>query len=80
MGYRRDWDITAITHGIWMMRAEMNSPRNDGFTTWPIKQELYKLKWLVEESLASGSTYAGEKEWLEEQEREKIMRILKDEI
>ena len=79
MGFRKDWDINAITHGIWMMRGQMNSPYNDGFVTWPIKQDLYKLKWLVDATLAEASTYAGEEKWLEEQEREKIMRILKDE-
>ena len=79
MGHRRDWDLNAIRHGIWMMRVEMNDPRNDGFTTWPIKQDLYRLKWLIDESLSQASGYAGEEEWLEEQEREKIMRILKDE-
>jgi hypothetical protein len=62
------------------MRAELNNPYNDGFSTWPIKQDLYQLKWLIDESLAQASRYAGEEEWLKEQEREKIMRILKDEV
>jgi hypothetical protein len=61
------------------MRAEMNSPYNDGFATWPIKQDLYRLKWLIDESLEQASGYAGETEWLKEQEGEKIMRILKNE-
>ena len=79
MGHRRDWDLNSIQHGIWSMRAEMNSAYNDGFTTWPIKQDLYRLKWLIDESLEQASTYAGETEWLKEQEGEKIMRILKNE-
>jgi len=62
------------------MRSEMNNPYNDGFTTWPIKQDLYRLKWIIDESLANASSYAGEEEWLKEQEREKIMRILKNEV
>lgn len=80
MGYRRDWDLNSIQHGIWSMRAEMNSPYNDGFTTWPIKQELYRLKWLIDESLAKASTYAGEDEWLNEEEQKKIWSILKNEV
>ena len=79
MGHRRDWDLNSIQHGIWSMRAEMNSHYNDGFTTWPIKQDLYRLKWLIDESLEQASTYVGETEWLKEQEGEKIMRILKNE-
>ena len=77
MGYRRDWDANAIRHGIWSMRAECVDSRNDGFVTWNTKQELYKLKWLIDESLDACSTYAGEQEWLKEQEQERIMRILK---
>lgn len=79
MGHRRDWDLNSIQHGIWSMRAEMNSAYNDGFVTWPIKQDLYRLKWLIDESLEQASTYVGETEWLKEQEGEKIMRILKNE-
>jgi len=79
VGHRRDWDLNSIQHGIWSMRAEMTSPYNDGFVTWPIKQDLYRLKWLIDESLERASTYSGETEWLKEQEREKIMRILKNE-
>jgi len=77
MGHKRDWDANAIRHGIWSMRAECLSPYNDGFVTWGTKQELYKLKWLIDESLEACSEYAGEKEWLRDQEQERIMRILK---
>jgi hypothetical protein len=77
MGYIRDWDMNAIRHGIWMMRDEMNNPRNDGFVTWGVKQELYQLKWLVDQTLDEASTYAGETEWLREQEQQRILDILK---
>ena len=59
------------------MRAECVDSRNDGFVTWNTKQELYKLNWLIDESLDACSTYAGEQVWLKEQEQERIMRILK---
>jgi hypothetical protein len=77
MGFQKDWDLNAMRHQIWMMRAEMNSGYNDGFTTWAIKQDLYRLKWLVDETLAQASTYAGEDEWLKEQEQEKIIKVLR---
>jgi len=80
MGHRRDWDMNAIRHGIWAMRAEMNSAYNDGFVTWGVKQELYRLKWLVDASLASASRYAGEEEWLNEEEQKKVWSILKNEM
>jgi hypothetical protein len=77
MGFKKDWDLNSIRHQIWIMRAEMNNPRNDGWTTWGIKQELYQLKWLIDQTLAEASTYSGETEWLREQEQERIVKILK---
>ena len=80
MGFRKDWDTNAIRHGIWVMRSQMNSPYNDGFTTWPIKQELYQLKWLIDASLAEASTYAGEEAWLNEEEQKRVWSILNDKV
>ena len=54
---------------------------HNGFSTWPIKQDLYKLKWAIDDALAQCSEYSTEKEWVDEQtklrEQDKIMRILK---
>jgi len=76
MGYK-DWDTNAIRHQIWAMRYAVTSPYNDGFTAWPVKQELYELKWLIEESLNKCSMFSPEEEWLKEKEQEKIVEILK---
>jgi hypothetical protein len=72
----RDWNIDKFTQQLWSMGYEMNNPRNDGFTTWPIKQDLYKLKWMIDQMLAESPTYAPEEEWLLKQEKEKMWRIL----
>jgi hypothetical protein len=77
MGFRRDYDFNAIVHQIWAMRAECTDPRNDGFVTWGTKQDLYRIKWLVDDALAQCSSYAPEAEWLKEQEQQRIISILK---
>jgi hypothetical protein len=77
MGFRKDYDFNAIVHGIYSMRYECTNPRNDGFITWGTKQDLYRLKWLIDDSLAQCSTYAPEAEWLKEQEQQRLMEILK---
>jgi hypothetical protein len=77
MGFRKDWDMNAIKHQIWTMRHECTTPYNDGFVQWGIKQELYELKWLLDETLKKCSTFAGEEQWLKEREQEKIIEILK---
>ena len=51
MGFKKSWDMNSIKHQIWAMRHECTTPYNDGFVQWGIKQELYELKWLLDESL-----------------------------
>ena len=77
MGHRKDWDMNAIRHQIWTMRHEATTPQNDGWVAFGVKQELYQLKWQIDQALADCSTFAGEDEWLREQEQERIINILK---
>ena len=77
MGHRKDWDMNAIQHQIWTMRHEATTPYNDGWTAFGVKQELYQLKWQIDQALADCSTFAGEDDWLREQEQERIINILK---
>jgi hypothetical protein len=60
------------------MYASANDPYVTGWNNWPCKQDLYRVKFAVDDMLAKTSTFSGEDEWLEEQEKEKVMRILKD--
>jgi hypothetical protein len=77
MGFNKNWSVIDINDQICTMQIEMNSPYNDGWTTWDIKQDLYQIKWLVDAALAETSVYPGEAEWLREQEQKKILKILK---
>ena len=54
--------------------------RATGWETWPCKQDLYRVKFLVDELLEKCPTYSVEADWLREQEAEKIVRILKNEM
>ena len=54
-----------------------SDPRDDGFTTWEYKKDLYEIKFVLEDMLRRCPTYAPEPAWLREQEAEKIVRILK---
>ena len=77
MGHRKDWDMNAIRHQIWTMRHEATTPYNDGWVAFGVKQELYQLKWQIDQALADCGTFSGEDEWLREQEQERIINILK---
>ena len=54
-----------------------NDPYVTGFVNWPCKQDLYRVKFAVDEMLKDTSTFGGETEWLEELQKEKMWQILK---
>lgn len=80
MGFKKNWDVASVAQQINTMVYEANSGYTDGFVGWGIKQDLYRIKWLVDDALKRCSTYAPEEEWLREQEQKKIIKILKDDI
>jgi hypothetical protein len=58
------------THGA-------NDPYVTGWNNWPCKQDLYRVKFAVDEMLKNTSRFSGEDEWLLEQEKEKMWKVLK---
>ena len=71
------WNTDKILNDIYLMGLHATDPRATGWETWPIKQDLYKIKWLVDQQLAKCSTFAGEQEFLDEHEKEEMMKVLK---
>ena len=69
MRFKSPMDRYSIQHQLHMAGVEMNSLHNDGYTTWEIKKDLYRIKFLVDQILASASSYAVEEEWLNEESK-----------
>jgi len=59
------------------MYAGAIDPYETGWNNWPCKQDLYRVKFAVDEMLKNTSGFAGEGEWLREQEAQHIVNILK---
>ena len=78
MGFKKSWDVTNVAQQVNTMVYEAKSGYTDGFVGWGIKQDLYRIKWLVDDALKRCSTYAPEDEWLREQEKKKVIRILQN--
>jgi hypothetical protein len=57
--------------------GEICSPYNDGWTAWQTKQELYEIKFLLEEMLKRQPDFGGEDEWLVEQSKKHMWSELK---
>jgi len=80
MGYKYTYNITDAIIQVNKAQRECCDPRLDGYVAFGIKQDLYQLKFILEDALRRCPTFAGEAEWLREQEKEKVIRILKDEM
>ena len=76
MGFRKEWDMNAMSHWIQVMGYNVSDYRNDGFTQFEIKKDLYRLKWILEDALRRSPSYLFEDDWLREQEQKKIIDIL----
>ncbi len=71
-----DWSVEKITHELRKCNRAMHDKYATGFETWGCKQDLYRVKFMLDEMLDEASTYAGEQEWLDEMEKEKVWRTL----
>ena len=76
MGFAKPLDVNSISHQLWITRTEINSPRNDGFTQFELKKDLYKIHQLLESILQESPKFVGEEEFLLELEKSKVVRIL----
>jgi hypothetical protein len=78
MGFRKSWDIASVISQIHSLARECSSPRNDGFTAFECKKDLYQLKQIVNDALAEAPDFGTlEEQWLTEQEQKRIIKILK---
>lgn len=72
----KHWNVEDIVRQINSAYYACSDPRMDGFVTWGCKQDLYQIKWILDEALRKCPTYAGEEEWLREQEKDRVVKIL----
>ena len=79
MGYNHSYDIVRALNEIRKAAYECSNGRTDGFVAWGIKQDMYQVKWMLDDLLKNCPTVSPEAAWLKEQEQKKIIRILKDE-
>jgi hypothetical protein len=73
-----DWDVDQVINQCQKMYFGANDPMMTGWNNWPCKQDLYRVKFAVDEMLSNTSKFTGEDEWLEEQAKLKTFNILKE--
>ena len=77
MGYRKPINVADIISQIRMARHECSDMRTDSWVAWGIKQDLYTIKWALDESLRQCPEFSPEPEWILEQEQRRVINILK---
>ena len=76
MGFKKSWDVADVARQINSAAYECASPYNDGYTGFYTKQDLYRIKWILEDALKRCPSFVGEEEWLREQEKKQVIKIL----
>ena len=72
-----DWNVDQVIGECQKMYYGATDPYVTGWNNWPCKQDLYRVKFAVDEMLKNTPGFAGEEEWLREQEAQHIVNILK---
>jgi hypothetical protein len=72
----RTWNADQIISQCQQMYHDANDPYMTGFVNWPCKQDLYRVKFAVDEMLSKTPKFTGEAEWLLEQEKDKMWKRL----
>lgn len=77
MGHKYQIDVASVARQINAAVYEQTSGYNDGFIGWGYKQDLYRIKEILDSALSRCPKYGTlEEDWLHEQEKKKVIRIL----
>jgi len=71
------WSANTIVGQLQQCYFAATDPHQDGFTQWHCKKDLLRVKLALDNMLEKCPTFVGEKEWLLEQEQEKMWNVLK---
>jgi hypothetical protein len=74
----RTWNADRIISDLQQIYFATTDPRMDGFTTWACKQDMYRVKFALDEMLNKCPTYAPEAEFLEEHNKQLVWKALND--
>jgi hypothetical protein len=72
----KDWNVDQVISACQRMHHGATDPNMTGWVNWPCKQDLYRVKFAVEEMLKNTDKFAGEAEWLEEHNKEQVWKAL----
>jgi hypothetical protein len=81
MGFKFSYNITDAAREINAAANDASNSLNDGFIAWGAKQDLYRLKIILDDALSRCPNFGSvEDDWIREQEKKKVIKILKTDI
>ena len=72
----KTWNADQVISECQQMYHGANDPYMTGFVNWPCKQDLYRVKFAVDDMLSKTPKFTGEAEWLLEQEQQQMWKRL----
>ena len=72
----KTWNADQVISECQQMYHGANDPYMTGFVNWPCKQDLYRVKFAVDNMLSKTPKFTGEAEWLLEQEQQQMWKRL----
>lgn len=76
MSLIKRWSVEDVVNQLRACGYVITDPNQDGFTTWGCKQDLYRIKFILDDILDGCPKYAPEQEWLNDQEKERTWKII----
>jgi hypothetical protein len=81
MGFKFSYNITNAAREVNAAAYDASNSLNDGFIAWGAKQDLYRLKIILDDALGRCPQFGSiEEDWLREQDKKKVIKILKNDI
>ena len=74
----KNWNVDTVVDQCRRMWTGATDPNVTGWNNWPCKQDLYRVKFAVDEMLRQTPTFVGETEWLEDQQKQQVWRVLNE--
>jgi hypothetical protein len=73
-----DWNTAHVIAELGKMYRGANDPYVTGWNNWPCKQDLYRVKFAVDEMLKKTGKFSGEEEWLQQHDKEQVWKALNE--
>jgi hypothetical protein len=69
MSELKNWDVGAVISQINAMSRESIRLQDKESVSWDIKQDLYQIKWIVDNALKSCPEFPGEQQWIKNKKK-----------